>query len=135
VVPDLLPAQPLAAAVAQATARGLTVVAYEVERRHTLRAVLTANAPRPGSLPAAEPSAGGGGEPSGPGGNLAEDRRTVALFVGPEGGFEPSEAEQAEASGAHLVTLGPRILRTETASPVLAALVLYELGDLSSPPP
>ena len=31
------------------------------------------------------------------------------------------------------MTLGPRILRSETASPVLAALVLYALGDLSSP--
>jgi 16S rRNA (uracil1498-N3)-methyltransferase len=54
------------------------------------------------------------------------------VFVGPEGGFAPEEAACAERAGAHLVTLGPRVLRTETASPVLAALVLYELGDLSS---
>jgi 16S rRNA U1498 N3-methylase RsmE len=32
------------------------------------------------------------------------------------------------------VTLGPRVLRTETASPVLAALVLHELGELARPP-
>jgi 16S rRNA (uracil1498-N3)-methyltransferase len=55
---------------------------------------------------------------------------SVALFVGPEGGYTEEEAGVARAAGAHLITMGPRILRTETASPVLAALVLYELGDL-----
>jgi 16S rRNA (uracil1498-N3)-methyltransferase len=59
---------------------------------------------------------------------------TVSIFVGPEGGYAPREAERARTCGARLVTLGPRILRTETAAPVLAALVLYELGDLSSEP-
>ena len=57
---------------------------------------------------------------------------TVSIFVGPEGGFTPEEAQHAATAGASLITLGPRILRTETASPVLAALVLYECGDLSS---
>jgi 16S rRNA (uracil1498-N3)-methyltransferase len=59
-------------------------------------------------------------------------RETVSLFVGPEGGYSLAEADRARQAGAHLITLGPRILRTETASPLLAALVLYELGDLSS---
>ena len=59
----------------------------------------------------------------------------VSLFVGPEGGYSPDEVTCAQHAGAHLVTLGPRILRAETASPVLAALVLYELGDLSSEAP
>jgi 16S rRNA (uracil1498-N3)-methyltransferase len=55
------------------------------------------------------------------------DARRVSIFVGPEGGFAPEEVALARASGADVVSLGPRILRTETASPVLAALVLYEL--------
>jgi 16S rRNA (uracil1498-N3)-methyltransferase len=55
---------------------------------------------------------------------------TVSVFVGPEGGFAPEEVDLAESMGARLITLGPRILRTETASPLVAALVLYELGDL-----
>ena len=63
---------------------------------------------------------------------LAGAGRIVSLFVGPEGGYDPTEVAAAEAAGARLTTLGPRVLRTETASPVLAALVLYELGDLSS---
>jgi 16S rRNA (uracil1498-N3)-methyltransferase len=57
----------------------------------------------------------------------------VAVFVGPEGGFTPEEMSCARALGANVITLGPRVLRTETASPVVAALVLYELGDLSWP--
>ena len=52
---------------------------------------------------------------------------TVSLFVGPEGDFEPAEVALARQAGAAIVTLGPRILRAETASPVFAALVLYEL--------
>jgi 16S rRNA (uracil1498-N3)-methyltransferase len=53
----------------------------------------------------------------------------VALYVGPEGGFSNDEAALAEESGATLVSLGPRVLRSETAAPLLAGLVLYELHD------
>jgi 16S rRNA (uracil1498-N3)-methyltransferase len=49
------------------------------------------------------------------------------LFVGPEGSFEAEEVACARQAGAHIVTLGPRVLRAETASVVLAALSLYEL--------
>lgn len=54
----------------------------------------------------------------------------IEIFIGPEGGFSKSEAELAQSKGIHLVSLGPRIMRTETAGIVTAALVLYELGDL-----
>lgn len=51
--------------------------------------------------------------------------REVAVFVGPEGGFAPDEAEAARAAGAVSVSLGHRILRTESAAPfVLACLSL-----------
>ena len=63
---------------------------------------------------------------------LGRGEPTVSLFIGPEGGYAPSEAEEAAEAGTRLITLGPRILRAETASPVLAALVLYAMGDLSS---
>jgi 16S rRNA (uracil1498-N3)-methyltransferase len=53
----------------------------------------------------------------------------VDLFVGPEGGFSTEEVGFAEKTGATLVSLGPRVLRSETASPLLAGLVLYELHD------
>ncbi|GEJ59556.1 16S rRNA (uracil(1498)-N(3))-methyltransferase [Anaeromyxobacter diazotrophicus] len=52
------------------------------------------------------------------------------LVVGPEGGFAPEEVEAALAAGARLATLGPRILRNETAAIVAAALVQHLAGDL-----
>lgn len=55
----------------------------------------------------------------------------VFLYVGPEGGFAPSEVEMARKRGLAFAGLGPRILRTETAGLVALAVVLYELGDLS----
>jgi 16S rRNA (uracil1498-N3)-methyltransferase len=57
-------------------------------------------------------------------------RTAVSLFVGPEGGFTPEEVESARARGAQVVSLGPRILRSETAGITAAAAVLYEFGGL-----
>jgi 16S rRNA (uracil1498-N3)-methyltransferase len=53
----------------------------------------------------------------------------VAIFIGPEGGFTPDEAALAQEAGAHLVKLGPRILRAETAGLAVCAAILYELGE------
>ena len=53
---------------------------------------------------------------------------SVGIFIGPEGGFDNSEIEMAVKSGIIPVTLGKRILRTETAGLVTAAIILYELG-------
>ena len=55
---------------------------------------------------------------------------TMGIFVGPEGGFEESEIEAIEEISGKSVSLGPRILRTETASLVASSIVLYELSDL-----
>lgn len=60
------------------------------------------------------------------------ERPTVAVFIGPEGGFSAEEVELARRAGAQVVTLGRRILRSETAGVVAAALVLYELGELGA---
>lgn len=56
--------------------------------------------------------------------------RTVALMVGPEGGFAPEEAETATEAGMQSVSLGPRILRCETAPLAALAAVMYETGNL-----
>ncbi|MGI9145639.1 MAG: RsmE family RNA methyltransferase [Chloroflexota bacterium] len=103
VLPDLQPALPFFAAVARAVSEGTVLVAYEGEKQQAVQA------------------------------GLAGAQTTVSLFVGPEGGFAPEEVVYARQAGARLVTLGSRVLRSETASPLLAGLVLYELGDLSSP--
>ena len=52
----------------------------------------------------------------------------AAILIGPEGGIDPSEIERLKQAGAVPVGLGPRILRTETAGPVTAALLLYHFS-------
>lgn len=55
----------------------------------------------------------------------------IAILIGPEGGFTPEEAVKArERLKAHSVTLGPRILRTETAALAALVMVLSHFGDL-----
>ncbi len=58
----------------------------------------------------------------------------LSLIIGPEGGLAPAEVEQLAAWGAVPVSLGPRILRAETAGPVTAALILYHFGALDPVP-
>ncbi|MCL1964911.1 MAG: 16S rRNA (uracil(1498)-N(3))-methyltransferase [Firmicutes bacterium] len=56
--------------------------------------------------------------------------REIALVIGPEGGIAPEEIRQLVAMGAKTVTLGPRILRTETAGMAALAAILTLTGDL-----
>jgi 16S rRNA (uracil1498-N3)-methyltransferase len=92
VVPRVWPPAPLEATLAATTP---SVLLWEGERVRPFTAAL-------------REAAGGGG--------------TVRLLVGPEGGFEPQEAAAAATAGAFSATLGPRILRSETAA--LAAVAL-----------
>jgi 16S rRNA (uracil1498-N3)-methyltransferase len=84
-------------------ARGVKIMPYEGERSLSLSAYLRGLTLRP---------------------------KTVSLFIGPEGGFEDGEVELARESGAEIVSLGPRILRAETAAIVASALALEALGEL-----
>jgi len=88
---------------------GLSLIPWEGERRRGLREVVR------------ERFAGAAGGPFG-----------INLFVGPEGGFDPAEVELARGYGVIPVSLGPRILRTETAGIVGAAALLWESGDLGT---
>ena len=76
---------------------------------------------------------------------LAEDFRTtkdmigsmkrgesVAVFIGPEGGYAEEEIEAAQNAGLKPVTLGHRILRTETAAMVVLSWIVYETEDEGS---
>lgn len=62
-------------------------------------------------------------------GSVAAKR--IVLLIGPEGGFSLDEAQAVEMAGGRSVTLGPRILRAETAALAAVTAVQYELGDLS----
>jgi 16S rRNA (uracil1498-N3)-methyltransferase len=56
--------------------------------------------------------------------------RNVLCLAGPEGGFTGEERELARNKGVHIVSLGPRRLRAETAGITLCTLILAELGEL-----
>ncbi len=57
--------------------------------------------------------------------------KNIAVIIGSEGGFDQQEAEAIKQVGGHIVSLGKRILRCETASIVAITLLQYELGELS----
>jgi len=88
---------------------GVKVIPWEEEAQFRLRDVLRA----------AQPAAEG-----------LEAALAVSLFIGPEGGLTRDEISVARGYGLVPVTLGPRILRAETAGLSAAAAILYELGDL-----
>ena len=56
-------------------------------------------------------------------------KQDIALFIGPEGGFEEAEIQIAEDSGIIPITLGKRILRTETAGMTVLSWIMYRLED------
>ena len=85
----------------------LVLALYELEEGRTLKQALKALGARP---------PGSGGKPL-----------SIAVFIGPEGGFESAEIERLAAGGAESVTIGDTILRTETAGPAAVAMILYEL--------
>ena len=62
--------------------------------------------------------------------NNIDNIKNIGIFVGPEGGIEEDEIERLKDKGAHIVTLGKRILRTETAGFVATSLIQHELSDL-----
>ncbi len=56
-----------------------------------------------------------------------KEGQKIAIFIGPEGGFEEEEVKMAEKFGAHSITLGKRILRTETAGITVLSILMYHL--------
>ena len=54
---------------------------------------------------------------------------SAVVLIGPEGGFTPEEAQRFQASGFQSVSLGQRILRTETAGIAVLSILQYEFGD------
>lgn len=99
-LPRLEAALPLAEALVQAQGQALRLMPWEEAGGASLRSVLAEVQPE-----------------------------TVAVFIGPEGGFTAEEAALAAAGGTRLVKLGPRILRAETAGLAVCAALLYELGE------
>lgn len=98
IVPEVGAPVTFAEAVEAAKAAELALIPYECEKERSLKAAL-------------------------------RDKRpvTAAVLIGPEGGFTEEEIRLAAAAGIASVTLGRRILRTETAGPVTCGNILYEI--------
>ncbi len=88
-------------AIKEAAKADLMIIAYEEERETSLKSALQGKTPK-----------------------------SVSVLIGPEGGFQKEEVEKAVALGAVSVTLGKRILRTETAPIAISSAILYELGEM-----
>lgn len=100
-VPRVLALPSYDAAVAQAAQAELPLFFYENEQTVRLAQALSDRAPR-----------------------------SVSLMTGPEGGFDPAEVTQAMQAGMISCSLGPRILRCETAPLAALSAVLYALGQM-----
>lgn len=61
---------------------------------------------------------------------LKNSNAKIAIIIGPEGGLEETEVNKLKENGAKVITLGNRILRTETVAMAVTSILMYELGDL-----
>ncbi len=85
----------------------IVFIAYEEEKTHTLKEELSKYKSK-------------------------EDKNNrIAVIIGPEGGLSKEEVDFLVQNGGISVSLGKRILRTETAPLVMSAIILYELGDMN----
>lgn len=101
VIPEVCDTVSFKEAVEMASKADLALIPYEEEREVSLKKALQGQKPK-----------------------------TVSIMIGPEGGFEKEEIQLAKENGITSVTLGKRILRTETAPLAVSAAILYELGEM-----
>jgi len=110
-LPELLPVRPLLHTLNGLPQNALAIMPWEEERNLHLRQVLNSVIDRRDAAPS----------------TTAAPPVTVVVFIGPEGGFMAEEVRLAQRYGVQVVTLGPRILRAETAALATIANVMYEL--------
>ncbi len=103
IIPELRPVRSWNQFLKERDFPGLLLIPWEGEKEHSLKQVLNEQKEAP---------------------------ENITVVIGSEGGFSQKEVEQAVQVGAIPVTLGPRILRTETAGLVVASTILYHFGDL-----
>ncbi|NLZ81516.1 MAG: 16S rRNA (uracil(1498)-N(3))-methyltransferase [Clostridiales bacterium] len=58
-----------------------------------------------------------------------EAKNSIGIFIGPEGGFDETEIEYAKEKGIHPISLGKRILRTETAGLTILSILMFQLEN------
>ncbi len=126
-LPVLRPATLLANALEAVSGRGLSLIPWEEEHATTVSMLLAKNTVTPAPPPEPEQPRRKKESPPAP-------RRpfTINVFIGPEGGFAAGEIAVARQYGVQPVTLGPRVLRAETAGLVTATIILHELADMGA---
>lgn len=97
-VPKIRDISPIGQALTEKRDGSLNMIAWEGEKSRTLKDVLRQDA----------------------------KNTDIVVLIGPEGGFSAAEAKEAEAHGFIPVSLGKRIMRTETAGPAVLAMITYE---------
>ena len=113
-IPQILQPMPFQDACKRVEGSGISIIPWEQEGATGLRTVLH-QTPSPSMEDSESVS-----EPG------------VNVFIGPEGGFDEEEVEHARSCGVIPVSLGRRILRSETAAIAVVAAVLYEVGEMGS---
>ena len=58
-----------------------------------------------------------------------KEKYKIAVLIGPEGGLESAEVETLKSAGAKVISLGSRILRTETVALQVSSIIMYELEN------
>ena len=100
VLPDVPGVQSFDGAIARMKVHDLLIVCWEEEKKFSLKEA------------------------------LSRDAASIGIVIGPEGGFEAQEIERLRGIGGVSVTLGPRVMRTETAGIAALSAVFYEKGKM-----
>ena len=100
IVPSVLPSESFKAAVELAAKSNMPLLPYESEEELSLKQA------------------------------LGQSDMSISIMTGPEGGFTLQEVEYAKSNGMRIVTLGPRILRCETAPIAALSAIMYHTGNL-----
>lgn len=58
-----------------------------------------------------------------------EKGKSIGIFIGPEGGFDETEVDMAVEAGVSRISLGKRILRTETAGLMIISVLMFKLEE------
>lgn len=121
VIPTVGPILTFSQVLAEAAVSDIRLIPWELERDRSIRTALeswqsgpTDDAPGADELLVAP---------------VKQSPPSIAILIGPEGGFSETEIRQAAAAGLQTVSLGRRILRTETAGPAILAMLLYQFND------
>ena len=100
-IPEVTDVMSVAQAIEFSKSLDLTIAAYECEKEFSIKSALSSQSPK-----------------------------SVGIFIGPEGGLDDDEVKMFLSSDIKTVTLGKRILRTETAGHTVLTAVMYEFNEL-----